>query len=316
MPRISTKPFLSVLTLGLSQKSRPLSQDKDEFVSGRAPSSSGASLGQNLIVPSKLKAPSIGGMPQAEELVRHAKLLISTPPIQLDRLLEAETCLRAAQKTPQFKNEAQLWLLISQRLRGMEVTAEFALLHAKMPENRLCFLNLCASFFSPEPSVKDLSDALSILRRLQAYIKTRPSDTFALLLEALMIECFADDVRQSIECLESLYLKNSIYTPAISYMACALRQFGYDDSARDYLDEALRKDPNNVQALLLDRYLRGSIRGKRCVPDPIKHIDDAPYPTRSYSVLLVHTRFRIQNLTMTQQFHLDGELMGYLTHSL
>ncbi|RYF46308.1 MAG: hypothetical protein EOO38_14365 [Cytophagaceae bacterium] len=124
-----------------------------------------------------------------------------------------------------------------------------------------------------------------MLGRLQEFISSRPSDLFALLLEALMIDCFEDDSLQSIACLENIYLKNETYTPAISYMACALREFGYEESARDYLDEALRKDPHNVQALLLDGYLRGSIWGKRCIPDPVKHITDAPYPTSSYSIL-------------------------------
>jgi tetratricopeptide (TPR) repeat protein len=285
MPKISKHSFLSVLTLGLKRKPQPLSKEKDELVSRRAPNNAGPWLSHNLVAPSDLMVPSIEGMPQAQELVRDARVLICAPPIQLNVLLKAETLLRTAQQTQQFQDEAQLWLLISQRLRGLDVTAEFTALQIKMPKNRLCFLNLCASFFSPEPSEKDSETARTMLGRLQNFISSRPSDLFALLLEALMIDCFEDDPLQSIACLEKIYLKNESYSPAISYMACALRGFGYEESARDYLDEALRKDPDNVQALLLDRYLRGSIRGKRCVPDPIKHIVDAPYPTRSYSIL-------------------------------
>jgi tetratricopeptide (TPR) repeat protein len=285
MPKISKHSFLSVLTLGLQRKPQPLSKEKDEFVPGQSLNNAGACLNQKLVAPSKLKVPPIESMPQAEELVRHAKILICTPPIQLNVLLKAETLLRTAQKTPQFQDEASLWLLISHRLRGLNVTSEFSALYLKMPESRLCFLNLCASFFSPEPSDKNSEAALSMLARLQEFISSRPNDVFALLLEALMLDCFEDDSLQSIACLENIYLKNNSYTPAISYMACALREFGYEESARDYLDEALRKDPHNVQALLLDRYLKRSIWGKRCIPDPVEHITDAPYPTSSYSVL-------------------------------
>jgi tetratricopeptide (TPR) repeat protein len=170
-----------------------------------------------------------------------------------ETLIQAENELASLSNSPEMRKPANVWLLISQRMRGMSNRAACVAMLEEFPGDRLCLLNLCASNFCERNYNRKQSNALEDLELLEKYLENHPADLYALLLEAVLVDYFKQRDDIAIAILEKVYLIDNAYTPAISCMAALLKRRGLYDAAEDYAKEVLSLDPTNTQAIAVSK---------------------------------------------------------------
>lgn len=182
-----------------------------------------------------------------QERLTEAVSLIGTAPISSEKLDRAERMLASLRGDAHLGYQAELWQAISQRLRGNEVTDRFEALLRRNPTHRLALLNYGAAYIvSLEKTTQKTQE---VYQKIRDHCAIHQDDSFAHLLEALLVDRHFLDSRLSINCLESLYLRDRKYTPGITTMAALLNNTGRHDAASDYAREALQVHDGNLQAL-------------------------------------------------------------------
>jgi hypothetical protein len=177
---------------------------------------------------------------------------ILTGPFTPRKLEKIENKLLRVRADAEFAREARVWGLIARRLQGKPVRDDFAELTEQYPTSRLCFLNLCASYFQPREFDVLNEDALQTLRSFHQAPYLSVDDGYTILMKTLLLTKFSISTRQSMEIaivlLEHLYLRNPAYSPCISVMASLFVKLNKPAAALNFACEALQKNASNVQA--------------------------------------------------------------------
>jgi hypothetical protein len=203
---------------------------------------SGPRLTPTLAVQNRASLPA----PYRKGLVSSIERIRSLPPGDL-RLYDISKALF----NPDVDVEGKVWLGICQRLEGRDGTA-FLKPYIDHPGfGRLALVNLAATYAclpSLGPGGRDLeAETKACLIKIREHLASFPNDKFSRLLESLLTYRLYNH-QEALRLVESLYLVDKNYSPAISTMAAYLHFNGLFAAARDYAGEALTVDKDNFQA--------------------------------------------------------------------
>lgn len=184
--------------------------------------------------------------------------LVGNAPLSEEKVALAIKTFSSLLQDPVLATEARVWRAICIRISGEDAYLEFKNILESDPDNRLAFVNLIANCLTryPTTDICDDQDRLSAFAHLQDYMNQNPHDIFAKFLNSFyQIETPRYNPKAALKEIENIYLISPDYSPAISTMAVLLSVSSLNESAKDYAQEAMTKDPHNFQAIGIARFL-------------------------------------------------------------